>query len=102
MFLWPFGPFKEFTWQLGRMWAFLWTGVDLQSYDGLRDIQRLSAKNILLIHGVADKTIPVTETEHLAQSAGPMVNTWFIVGADHLQGLSDPNYSSRVMSFLSE
>lgn len=82
------------------MWTYLWTGADLESYDGLEDIRKLEKTPILIIHGTKDNIIPSSESELLSKAAPSGTEAWFIEGADHLQGIGTAQYAERVRGFL--
>jgi fermentation-respiration switch protein FrsA (DUF1100 family) len=57
---------------------------------------------LLLIHGEADRTVPIRQGRRLAQRAGAASEHWTVPGADHSAGhATDPaQYESRVTTFL--
>jgi fermentation-respiration switch protein FrsA (DUF1100 family) len=38
---------------------------------------------LLLIHGDADRTVPIEDGRRLAAAAGPNTEHWIVAGADH-------------------
>lgn len=61
---------------------------------------------ILLIHGAADRTIPVQHHERVRAGLGPNTNvqTWLIAGAEHGQAhaLDKARYQARVLDFFAQ
>jgi pimeloyl-ACP methyl ester carboxylesterase len=57
---------------------------------------------MLLIHGAADRTVPLEEGRRLASLAGPSVEHWIVEGADHSRShaTSPQDYERRVTDFL--
>jgi fermentation-respiration switch protein FrsA (DUF1100 family) len=57
---------------------------------------------LLLIHGSADRTVPLEEGRRLAALAGPSVDHWVVDGADHSRShaTTPQDYERRVTDFL--
>jgi fermentation-respiration switch protein FrsA (DUF1100 family) len=57
---------------------------------------------VLLIHGAADRTLPLEDGRRLAALGGPGVEHWVVAGADHSRGhAAEPRaYEERVVTFL--
>jgi uncharacterized protein len=72
----------------------------------VRDIARISPRPILLIHGAADRQIPVSNAYLLKQAAASNAELWLVDGADHLVftqdgiGPADRAYRERILDFL--
>lgn len=65
-------------------------------------IAALAPRPILLLHGEADRIIPVEHARALAAAAGPGLDLVTFAGADHCGGyfLDRPGYIARVAGFL--
>jgi fermentation-respiration switch protein FrsA (DUF1100 family) len=96
----PFGPFKAVLWQLGRFWAWVWTGEDFAEHQPAQDLARLKDRSILLIHGTADGLIPHTETLRLQDSAARNAELWLVEGANHVQSIMTADYQRRLAEFF--
>jgi len=76
----------------------------------MHDIPRIQPRPILLMHGTADKQIPVHNVYLLQQAAGPNAEVWVADGADHLvftedvngQGKFDTAYREHILKFLAQ
>jgi fermentation-respiration switch protein FrsA (DUF1100 family) len=57
---------------------------------------------LLLIHGAADRTVPVGEGQRLMSLAGPSAEQWIVEGADHSRAhaVAGQDYERRVTDFL--
>ena len=77
-------------------------GADPRSTEPIRMVPLLEGMPLLLIHGDADRTVPITEGRRLAAAAPPGTDHWVVPGADHGTAHSvDPvGYESRVTDFL--
>jgi len=83
----------------------LLTGIKPEQVSPVKAVQDLSTKPPLLIHGDADKDIPVQNSREIlraARAAGSDASLWVVPGADHLKSYSTAKkaYSSRVIEFL--
>ena len=70
----------------------------------LRDVSRLT-QPLLLIHGEADREVPVEHSHRVAQAAiaaGVPLETWFVPGATHCEAyfLDRPTYCDRAVAFF--
>jgi len=93
---------------LGRLGILTLYGVWTPNAQPVRYISRISPRPILLIHGTADRQIPVQDAYLLKQAAGPQAELWIVPGADHLvftedgngSGQADSAYRQRILEFL--
>ena len=73
------------------------------------DIGRISPRPVFLMHGTADRQIPLEHVYLLKSAAGTNTELWIAPGADHLiftedgsgSGQADTDYRKHVLDFLS-
>jgi pimeloyl-ACP methyl ester carboxylesterase len=79
-------------------------GVDAYAIRPARSAQRLAARGVplLVIHGEADRLVPVRHGRRLAAAYGPAAETLFVPGAGHVRAyVADPAaYLARLLPFL--
>ncbi len=77
-------------------------GADLRATAPERIIGLLDPVPLLLIHGDADRTVPIADGRRLAALAGPSAQHWVVPGADHSAGhaTAAQDYVRRVGDFL--
>lgn len=79
-------------------------GVDVYSIRPIDAARTLAARGVplLVIHGDADTTVPVSHGQRIAAAYGPNVETYFVPGAEHVRSyLANPSaYVSRLTAFL--
>jgi alpha-beta hydrolase superfamily lysophospholipase len=92
----PLGPFAAIVWRLGRLWGWIWTGVDVGRHRPVDRIGELRGRPLLLIHGTGDAVIPYHESELLREAAGPNAELWLVDRADHVQSIQRPEYGKKV------
>lgn len=84
--------------------ARLLIGVDAYTVRPVESVRLLAARGVplLVIHGEADTTVPVTHGHRLASAYGPEVESYFVPGAEHVLAYqTDPAvYLSRLLAFL--
>jgi pimeloyl-ACP methyl ester carboxylesterase len=98
----PGGPFRRplaramFRVAAGRV------GGDMRATEPGRVIGLLDPVPVLLIHGEADRTLPIREGRRLAERGGPGVEHWTVPGAEHSGGhrARPEEYETRVAEFL--
>lgn len=81
------------------------TGSDPEQVSPIKDIPLFGQKPILLIHGDADHSIPMANSERiLAAANNANAKLWIVPGADHVKARSvDPTaYDQKVLEFLSK
>jgi len=83
----------------------LLTGINPEQVSPVRAVQNFSPRPLLLIHGDADRDIPVANSREIfraARAAGFEANLWIVPGADHLKSYSKApkDYSLKVIEFL--
>ncbi len=68
----------------------------------LRVVGQIAPRPLLLIHGTADATIPVSHAQRLYDAAGEPKELWLASGAGHCGAyfLDRPGYCQRVCAFL--
>lgn len=69
-------------------------------YSPERWIGRIRPVPLLLLHGDADKVVPVRHGERLYALAEEPKQLWIAPGAGHIQALSDGNLRKRLLSYL--
>lgn len=77
-------------------------GGDLRALEPGRVIALVEPVPILLIHGSADRTVPVRDGRRLAGRAGPSAEHWIVPGADHgaARAAAPEDWDDRVSAFL--
>lgn len=96
----PFGPLRPLLWQLGRGWAWLWTQRDFAENIPAQMLARRRPQQLLLIHGTADSTIPVSEARKLKEATSASAELWLIEGSEHVQSYRQPSYNQKLTSFF--
>lgn len=74
----------------------------------VHDIPRIRPRPVLLMHGTADRQVPVEQAYQLKSAAGPNAELWIVPGADHLiftedgigKGQADSDYRKHILEFL--
>jgi fermentation-respiration switch protein FrsA (DUF1100 family) len=69
-------------------------------YSPSRWIGRIGTVPVLILHGDADKVVPVRHGERLYRLAEEPKQLWIAPGAGHIQALSDGNLRKRLLSYL--
>ncbi len=79
-------------------------GVDVYSIRPIDAARTLAGRGVplLVIHGDADTTVPVSHGQRIAAAYGPSVQTYFVPGAEHVRSYAaNPSvYLSRLTTFL--
>ena len=77
-------------------------GADPRATEPARVIGLLESVPLLLIHGEADRTVPIADGRRLAALAGPASEHWVVPGADHSasHAVAGADYERRVTDFL--
>lgn len=77
-------------------------GIDPRDTEPIRGIRLLEDVPVLLVHGDADRTVPIVDGRRLATAAPPGSPHMVIPGADHSAGhrTAPVEYESRVTAFL--
>jgi pimeloyl-ACP methyl ester carboxylesterase len=77
-------------------------GSDPRDTEPARVIGIVEPVPVLLIHGVADTTVPIAQGRRLVALGGPSVQSWEVEGADHGRGhaTAPQDYERRVTDFL--
>ena len=94
---------------LGRFGILTLYGVWPPNAQPIGSISRISPRPVLLIHGTADKQIPIADAYLLKQAGGPNVELSVVEGADHLiftdekmdKSPIDLAYKENILQFLS-
>ncbi|MHB2015692.1 MAG: alpha/beta hydrolase [Candidatus Xenobia bacterium] len=89
---WPFVPLTEY--EAGLLF-------NVQRVSPIAEVRQVD-KPVLLIHGLADHSIPVAQARRLARAGAGHVTLWLVPGADHLgaAALRPHQYYARVGAFL--
>lgn len=93
---------------LGRLSILTLYGVWSPNASPVHDIPRIRPRPILLMHGTADRQIPVQDVCLLQKAAGPNAELWIAQGADHLvftedvngEGQLNTDYREHIVEFL--
>jgi len=87
-----------------EMAAHLAYGVRTDDLIPIRDARRWGHRPLLLIHGEADTTVPVSQALQLAAAAGPSCRAITLPGVEHVQAYDvDPErYVTGVDSFFAQ
>ena len=93
---------------LGRLSILTLYGVWSPNASPVHDIPGIRPRPILIMHGTADKQIPVQDAYLLQKAAGPSAELWIVPGADHLIFTEDGNgqrqpdtaYREHILDFL--
>jgi pimeloyl-ACP methyl ester carboxylesterase len=77
-------------------------GADPRATEPGRVIGLLETMPLLLIHGTADRTVPIADGRRLAALAGPNAEHWVVPDADHsaAHAVAGQDYERRVADFL--
>lgn len=77
-------------------------GGDPRATEPARVVSLVDPVPLLLIHGEADRTVPMSDGQRLARLAGEAAEHWIVPGADHSagHGVVAQEYESRVTGFL--
>jgi pimeloyl-ACP methyl ester carboxylesterase len=77
-------------------------GADLRATEPIRVVGLIETVPLLLVHGEADRTVPLRDGRRLAAAAGPNAEHWIIPDAGHSAGhATEPAaYEARVERFL--
>ncbi len=95
-----FGPLKGVFWQMGRFWAWIFTGVDLEHHDMRTYLKKIADTPVLIIHGREDRLSPVSESELLYREGSSRHERMIIENVGHVQGIAHDSYKIRIQSFL--
>ena len=63
--------------------ATIFQGLDVNAVRPEESVKHLNGRHLLLIHGTADKLVPVDNAYRLQQAAGPLADLWIVPGAAH-------------------
>jgi pimeloyl-ACP methyl ester carboxylesterase len=77
-------------------------GRDPRETEPVRMVALVEPVPLLLIHGEADRTVPLDEGKRLAAAAGPAAEHWTVPGADHAaaHATMPQEYEARVTETL--
>lgn len=77
-------------------------GVKADAIRPLDEVARISPRPLLIIHGTADRLIPLRDAHLLYESAGEPKEMWIVSGADHVQAraLDLEGYADKVTEFF--
>lgn len=96
------GPLCGEVISLMNVCCFFELRITPKSIRPVRWISRAAPRPLLIIHGTADRTIPVSEGKALFAAAGEPKSLWLVPDADHLQAQSrhPGEYQRLVLDFL--
>jgi pimeloyl-ACP methyl ester carboxylesterase len=96
------GPFRGFVARRLFDAAARRLGEDPRRVEPRRMLPLLEDVPVLLVHGTADRTVPLRAGRELAASGGRAVETWEVEGADHSasHATAPAAYEERVGAFL--
>ncbi|MCL4532335.1 MAG: alpha/beta hydrolase [Actinobacteria bacterium] len=77
-------------------------GVKAEAIRPLDAVASISPRPLLIIHGVADRLVPLRDAYLLYESAGEPKEIWTVPGADHVQAreLDLEGYADKVTGFF--
>ncbi len=80
----------------------LMSGTDPAEVAPEKDIADIAPRQVLLIHGDADQTVPLGDSQRLLAAAGPIAERWVVPGGRHAECYhADPSgYTARLLAFL--
>ncbi|SFG12118.1 Alpha/beta hydrolase family protein [Desulfotomaculum arcticum] len=78
------------------------TGLDPGKVSPINALPLLSPKPLMLIHGDADRIVPVSNSRELSRAYGDNAILWIVPGAGHLKAYekAGPAYLAKVINFL--
>lgn len=87
----------------GLLYGRLRYGVDLGTANPARAVARTGTR-ILLIHGTADESIPLSQSERILAAAGGKAVLWKVEGAGHTGALAaaPAEFEKRVIAFFAD
>lgn len=96
----PFGAWRKPLLGLMRLWSFLFMGVNINSVSPARSAAAL-ATPILLVHGDADKQVPLENSLRI-KAAAPAAELWVIKGSGHGENwyTAGNEYEQRLSAFF--
>jgi len=100
--VWVRGSNLSFSWGQPMLWAaWLWTGQNLDAYEPVALISRISPRPVLLIHGELDNgACTVANARALYAAAGEPTTLWIVPGAGHCEAhqIASIEYEERVLA----
>lgn len=81
----------------------LLSGTDPNDVSPVRAVGAIAPRPVLIIHGAADQTVPVSDSERLLAAAGaPTADRWLVPGGRHAESYfaDEGEYLSRVTRFF--
>lgn len=95
-------PFRRFVAAGALEAASRRVGGDIRATEPIRVIGLVESVAVLLVHGAADRTVPLRDADRLAAAAGPNVERYVVAGAGHSGGhaADRAGYEARVTGFL--
>lgn len=98
-------PFPAFVFpQIVVAFSNLLSGENLFDVRPIDDIQQLDGRPVMLVHGTADLTIPIVNSEILFAAASEPKAFWVLEGVRHNSsfGVSVDDYLAGIMPFLEQ
>lgn len=71
-------------------------------YDALKAVAGISPRPLFLIHGDADRIVPVTMSQDLYAAAQEPKTLWIVPGAGHLECVKSADYKDRIIAFFAK
>lgn len=77
-------------------------GADPRATEPIRIVRLIEGLPLMLIHGEADRTVPIADGRRLAAAAGSGIEHWTVPDADHCLGhaTAAAAYEARVTGFM--
>lgn len=85
-----------------EFWTRIELGVPLSHIAPRRHVGVISPRPLLIIHGTADRLIPVSQAQLNFDAAGPPKALWLVPGAGHIgpMQVQEEEYQRRVVEFF--
>lgn len=89
----------------GLLMARLLTGKNLVARSPLREIQRIGARPVFVVHSAADTRVAIHHSQQLqaaAEAVGANVTFWYVEGADHMQipAVYPAEFEEKIVDFF--
>ena len=77
-------------------------GIDVAAVRPMDVIGKISPRPVFIIHGLADRVVPVDNSERNFRGARQPKELWLVPGAGHVQAhtIAKPEYEAKVTGFL--
>jgi pimeloyl-ACP methyl ester carboxylesterase len=90
------------AWGTGLLCGSMESGINLWSFDARPALAQVAPRPVMLVHGTADRLIPIAQGRMLYAAAGAPKFWQEIEGADHCMTVSadTPHYQQRMLAFF--